>query len=91
MSCSTDAGRSGSSSRMAAAYDWEQILDLLEPGGLIVKDDLTPGGPIDGDPVRTFLLRDPRVAAVEILTTPQSAAIVAVKRMCARVRARSGS
>jgi predicted O-methyltransferase YrrM len=62
------------------AYDWEQILALLEPSGLIVKDDLTPGRAIDGDPVRTFLLRDPRVAAVEILTTPQSAAIVAVKR-----------
>ena len=62
------------------AYDWEQILALLEPGGLIVKDDLTPGRAIDGDPVRTFLLRDPRVAGVEILTTPESAAIVAVKR-----------
>jgi predicted O-methyltransferase YrrM len=62
------------------AYDWEQILDLLEPGGLIVKDDLTPGRAVDGDPVRTFLLRDPRLAAVEILTTPESAAIVAVRR-----------
>jgi predicted O-methyltransferase YrrM len=60
-------------------YDWDAILALLEPGGLIVKDDLTPGRPIDGDPVREFLLRDPRVAAVEILTTPESAAIVATK------------
>lgn len=62
------------------AYDWEAILTLLEPGGLIVKDDLTPGRPVEGDPVREFLLRDPRVAAVEILTTPSSAAIVAVRR-----------
>ena len=61
-------------------YDWERILDLLEPGGLIVKDDLTPGRAIDGDPVRAFLLRDPRLTAVEILTTPQAATIVAVKR-----------
>ena len=61
-------------------YDWEEILDLLEPGGLLVKDDLTPGRAIDGDPVREFLLLDPRLAAVEILTTPRSAAIVAVKR-----------
>jgi predicted O-methyltransferase YrrM len=61
-------------------YDWEAILALLEPGGIIVKDDLTPGRPIDGDPVREFLLRDPRVVSVEILTTPRSAAIVAVKR-----------
>ena len=62
------------------AYDWEAILALVEPGGLIVKDDLTPGRVIEGDPVREFLLRDPRLAAVEILTTPQSAAIVAVRR-----------
>lgn len=61
-------------------YDWEAILALVEPGGLIVKDDLTPGRPVDGDPVREFLLRDERLAAVEILTTPQSAAIVAVRR-----------
>ena len=62
------------------AYDWEAILALVEPGGLIVKDDLTPGRAIQGDSVREFLLRDPRLAAVEILTTPQSAAIVAVRR-----------
>jgi predicted O-methyltransferase YrrM len=60
-------------------YDWEQIVQLLEPGGLLVKDDLTPGRAVEGDPVREFLLRDPRLAAVEILTTPQSAAIVAVR------------
>jgi predicted O-methyltransferase YrrM len=60
-------------------YDWEAILELVEPGGLIVKDDLTPGRPVGGDPVREFLLRDPRVAAVEILTTPSSAAIVATR------------
>jgi len=58
-------------------YDWEAILALTEPGGLIVKDDLTPGRPVDGDPVREFLLRDPRVAAAEILTTHQTALIVA--------------
>jgi len=62
------------------AYHWEAIVALVEPGGLIVKDDLTPGRVIEGDPVREFLLRDPRLASVEILTTPQSAAIVAVRR-----------
>jgi predicted O-methyltransferase YrrM len=67
-------------------YDWEQILALLEPGGLLVKDDLTPGRPVDADPVREFLLRDPRLAAVEILTTPGSAAIVASRRTPARPR-----
>ena len=62
------------------AYDWEAIVALVGPGGLIVKDDLTPGRPVDGDPVREFLLRDPRLAAVEILTAPTAAAIVAVRR-----------
>jgi predicted O-methyltransferase YrrM len=60
-------------------YDWEQIVVLTEIGGTIVKDDLSPGRPIDDDPVREFLLRDPRLAAVEILTTPDTAAIVAVR------------
>jgi predicted O-methyltransferase YrrM len=58
-------------------YDWEAILALTEPGGLIVKDDLTPGRPVEGDPVREFLLRDPRVAAAEILATLEAALIVA--------------
>ena len=61
------------------AYDWEQILALLEPGGLLVKDDLTPGRAVEGDPVREFLLRDPRLQAVEILTTAETAAIVAAR------------
>jgi predicted O-methyltransferase YrrM len=60
-------------------YDWERILELTEIGGYIVKDDLTPGRSILGDPVREFLLGDPRLAGVELLTTPQTAAIVAVR------------
>jgi len=60
-------------------YEWERILRLTAVGGYIVKDDLTPGRPIDGDPVREFLLRDPRLAAAEILTRPDAAAIVAVR------------
>ena len=60
-------------------YDWDAIIELVEPGGLVVKDDLTPGRPVDGDPVREALLRGPRLAAVEILTTPATAAIVAVR------------
>jgi predicted O-methyltransferase YrrM len=63
----------------AGGYDWELVLELLEPGGLLVKDDLTPGREVDGDPTREFLLRDPRLTAVEILTTPAAAAIVAVR------------
>jgi predicted O-methyltransferase YrrM len=57
----------------------EAILALVEPGGILVKDDLTPGRPVEGDDVREFLLRDPRLAAAEILATPEMAVIVAVK------------
>ena len=64
----------------AGAYDWERIFALTEPGGFIVKDDLTPGRPIAGDTVREFLLCDPRLAAVELQTAPGHAAIVAVRR-----------
>lgn len=59
--------------------DWEAILALVEPGGILVKDDLTPGRPIEGDEVREFLLRDSRLAAAEILATPRMAVIVAVR------------
>ncbi len=61
-------------------YDWEAILALVEPSGLVVKDDLTPGRPVEGDPVREFLLRDPRLAAAELLATPELAVIVAARR-----------
>jgi predicted O-methyltransferase YrrM len=60
--------------------DWERIMTLVEPGGLIVKDDLTPGRPVEGDDVREFLLRDPRLAGAEILATPEMAVIVAARR-----------
>jgi predicted O-methyltransferase YrrM len=58
-------------------YDVDAALALLAPGGLLVKDDLTPGR--GGPDYWRDLLRDPRVAAVEILTTPSTAAIVAAK------------
>jgi hypothetical protein len=40
---------------------------------------MTPGRPVDGDEVRELLLRDPRLAATEILVTPEMAAIVAAR------------
>jgi predicted O-methyltransferase YrrM len=54
------------------------VVDLLAPGGLLVKDDLTPNRP-GPDPVRSFLLDHPQLVGVEILTTPTTAAIVAAK------------
>ena len=55
------------------------VIDLLAPGGLLLKDDLSPDwlGP---DPVRELLLGHPDLVAVEILTTPRTAAVLAVRR-----------
>jgi predicted O-methyltransferase YrrM len=58
--------------------DPEAVVELLELGGLLVKDDLTPGRP-GPDPVRDLLLAHPRLAAAEVLTAPGSAAIVAAR------------
>ena len=59
--------------------DGELVVGLLAPGGIAVLDDLTPGfaGP---DAVREFWLGRPDLAATEILTTPSTAAILAVRR-----------
>jgi predicted O-methyltransferase YrrM len=59
--------------------DGELVAGLLAPGGIAVLDDLTPGfaGP---DPVREFWLSRPDLAVTEVLTTPESAAILAVRR-----------
>jgi predicted O-methyltransferase YrrM len=52
--------------------------DLLGAGGLLVKDDLTPGR-VGPDPVRDWLFGHPRLVATEILTTPSTAAVLAVR------------
>jgi predicted O-methyltransferase YrrM len=68
------------------AAESEQALELVAPGGTVLIDDLTPedlwpeewrGKP---DPAREFWLGDPHLRAAEILTTPQTAAILAVRR-----------
>ena len=59
--------------------DGELVAGLLSPGGLAVLDDLTPGfaGP---DAVRDFWLGKPDLAATEVLTTRETAAILAIRR-----------
>jgi predicted O-methyltransferase YrrM len=69
------------------AGDWKDdprlhgqlAIDLLAPGGVLVKDDMTPEFP-EADPVREWLFRHPDLVADEILTTPKSAVIIAAKR-----------
>ena len=60
-------------------HDGEQVAGLLSPGATIVMDDLTPGRTTH-DVVREFWLNHPEIAAVEILTTPETAAIVGTRR-----------
>jgi predicted O-methyltransferase YrrM len=50
---------------------------LLERNGLLVLDDFTPGR--DHDDARKAIFSHPDLVAVEILTTPESAAIVAAR------------
>ena len=59
--------------------DGELVAGLLAPGGIAVLDDLTPGF-AEPDPVREFWLSRPDLAVTEVLTTPESAAILAVRR-----------
>lgn len=65
----------------AKVRDPEAVLNAVVPGGMIVLDDLTPGGLGDGrvDPVREFWLNDERVNAVELMLTPTSAVILATR------------
>lgn len=53
-------------------------IDLVVPGGLIVKDDLDPESE-GADPVRTLLFNHPDLLSVELLTTPTTAVAVAVR------------
>ena len=59
--------------------DGELVAGLLAPRGMAVLDDLTPGF-ARPDPVREFWLSRPDLAVTEVLTTPESAAILAVRR-----------
>jgi predicted O-methyltransferase YrrM len=56
----------------------EEVVGLLAPGATIVMDDLTPARKRP-DPVREFWLNHPQIAALEILTTPETAAIVGTR------------
>lgn len=51
------------------------VLGLLAPGALLVLDDLTPGWP-DFDPIREWAHGHPDLCAAEILTTPETSALV---------------
>ena len=64
----------------------DAVVDLLEPGGIVVLDDFTPcerWPPISsgrGDPLREEWLTDERFTAVEVMIAPDASAVVATRR-----------
>jgi hypothetical protein len=64
----------------------ERAIELVVPGGILAMDDLTPEHlwPADApdwpDPLREFWLGSDALFATEVLTTPETSAILAVKR-----------
>jgi predicted O-methyltransferase YrrM len=64
----------------------ERALELVAPRGVVAMDNLTPEHlwPADGpewpDALRRFWLGSDTLVATEVLTTPDTSAIVAVKR-----------
>jgi predicted O-methyltransferase YrrM len=65
--------------------DWKEepfrqrALDMVKAGGLLFKDDITPDRP-GPDPLREWFFGHPELLATEVLTTPETAAIIATKR-----------
>ncbi|WP_042409800.1 O-methyltransferase [Streptacidiphilus carbonis] len=64
----------------------QDVVDLLAPGGVLILDDFTPSpdwpprfaGEVDE--LRLFYLTHPDLVATEVLTTPTSSAVIAVRR-----------
>jgi predicted O-methyltransferase YrrM len=62
-------------------------IDLLAPGGILLKDDLTPGedglapgAGVRDDALRKAFLEDERLVGVELLATTDMAVIIATRR-----------
>jgi predicted O-methyltransferase YrrM len=64
----------------------ERAVELVAPGGVVAMDNLTPehlwpaGGPAWPDALRELWLGSDTLVATEVMTAPDSSAIVAVKR-----------
>lgn len=65
----------GGGFKHAPAEGGDLVLGLLEPGALLVMDDMTPGRP-GPDPAREWAFGHPRLRAVEVLTTPATSALL---------------
>jgi hypothetical protein len=65
--------------------NWNAIFELTKIGGQIVMDDLTPVElwPLEWNDIvdakREFALANPRVAGVEVRTTPTTSALIVTR------------
>jgi predicted O-methyltransferase YrrM len=73
-------------SREPDASGPDTVVDLVEPGGMVVLDDFVPCAswpPVDGgrvDVLRERWLTDERFTTAEILVAPDTAALIATRR-----------
>lgn len=64
----------------------DEVIELVEPGGMIVLDDFTPSTltssmrPERLDQVRNDWLADPRLSSAEVMVAADTAVVVAVRR-----------
>jgi predicted O-methyltransferase YrrM len=65
----------GGGFKRAPAELGDLVFGLLEPGGLLVLDDLTPGR-TELDPVRAWAHGHSGLRAAEVLTTPETVALL---------------
>jgi predicted O-methyltransferase YrrM len=56
------------------------VIEMLAPGGILVKDDLTPGITVEDDPLRRALMQEPHLQAAEIVVSEAMAVIIATRR-----------
>jgi predicted O-methyltransferase YrrM len=68
----------GGGFKRAPEENSDLVFHLLEPGGLLVLDDLTPGR-TEFDPVRAWAHGHSGLRAAEILTTPSTAALLVAR------------
>jgi predicted O-methyltransferase YrrM len=57
----------------------DAVVRLLEPGGLLVLDEMTPGRP-GFDPIREWASARVGIESTEIITTPTTSALVIARR-----------
>jgi hypothetical protein len=67
----------GTSSEPRDEYG-DLVVSLLEPGGFLVLDDMSPDRP-GPHPIREWVFGHPGLRATEVLTRPEASALLIVR------------